>query len=279
MVRHQYFRLSIIIEYKANSEHPLAKAVEYAKKFRDDEESPVRPEARDFQFITGHGVKTTIKNKEIILGNKSLMLDQNVNCIVFDKTGTLTIGKPLVVNTKLLKNMVLRDFYELVAAVEVNSENPMAKAVVEYAKKFRDNEESPVWPEARDFESITGHGVKATIRNKEIIVGNKSLMLDQNVDIPLDAEEMRAEVEGFAQTGILVAIDGELIGVLAISDPLKPRAREVISILKSIKVLCGSLHIPKQPVNSTNVLHFDELSLPLLASQRSRSDEVYCISE
>lgn len=119
---------------------------------------------------------------------------------------------------------------------QVNSEHPLAKAVVEYAKKFSEDEENPVWPEARDFQSITGHGVKAIVRSKEIIVGNKSLMLDQNIEIPIDAEEMLAETEGLAQTGILVSIDGELTGVLAISDPLKPSAREVISFLKSMKV-------------------------------------------
>ncbi|KAF6138201.1 hypothetical protein GIB67_011041 [Kingdonia uniflora] len=64
-----------------------------------------------------------------------------VNCIVFDKTGTLTIGKPLVVDTKLFHNMVLRNFYELVAATEVNSKHPVAKAVIEYAKKFREEDE------------------------------------------------------------------------------------------------------------------------------------------
>lgn len=107
---------------------------------------------------------------------------------------------------------------------------------MEYAKKFKEDEVNPVWPEAGDFESITGHGVKAIVQNKEIIVGNKSLMLDQNIDIPIDAEEMLAEAEGMAQTGILVSINGELTGVLSISDALKPSAREVISILKSMKV-------------------------------------------
>ncbi|XP_028101190.1 probable copper-transporting ATPase HMA5 isoform X2 [Camellia sinensis] len=159
-----------------------------------------------------------------------------VNCIVFDKTGTLTIGKPVVVYTRLFKTMVLREFYELVAAAEINSEHPLAKAVVEYAKKFREDEENPVWPEARDFESITGHGVKAIVQNKEIIVGNKGLMMNENISIPVDAEEILAETEGLAQTVILVAMDRELVGVLAISDPLKPGAREVISILKSMKV-------------------------------------------
>ncbi|GFS29561.1 heavy metal atpase 5 [Actinidia rufa] len=172
----------------------------------------------------------------LIKGGQALESAHKVNCIVFDKTGTLTIGKPVVVNTRLLKTMVLREFYELVAATEVNSEHPVAKAIVEYAKKFREDEENPAWPEAQDFKSITGHGVKAIVRNKELIVGNKSLMSEENISIPVDAEEILKETEGLAQTGILIAIDGELVGVLAISDPLKPGAGEVISILKSMKV-------------------------------------------
>ncbi|KAM7278756.1 hypothetical protein ACFE04_005890 [Oxalis oulophora] len=173
----------------------------------------------------------------LIKGGQALESAHKVNCIVFDKTGTLTIGKPLVVNTRLFKNMVLREFYELVAATEVNSEHPIAKAIVEYAKKFREiEEENHIWPEARDFVSITGNGVKANVRNKEIMVGNKNLMLENNIQIPIDAEEILTEVEQMAQTGVLVSIDGEVTGILAVSDPLKPGAREVISILKSMKV-------------------------------------------
>ncbi|XP_048445158.1 probable copper-transporting ATPase HMA5 isoform X1 [Pyrus x bretschneideri] len=172
----------------------------------------------------------------LIKGGQALESAHKVNCIVFDKTGTLTIGKPVVVNTRLLKNMVLREFYELIAAAEVNSEHPLAKAIVENAKKFREDEENPAWPEAKDFESITGHGVKAIVRNKEIIVGNKSLMVERNIAVPKDAEEILAEAEGLAQTGILIAIDGKIAGVLSISDPLKPGAQEVISILKSMKI-------------------------------------------
>lgn len=118
----------------------------------------------------------------------------------------------------------------------MNSEHPLAKAIVEYAKKFREEDENPAWPEARDFDSITGHGVKAIVRNKEIIVGNKSLILDHNITIPVDAEDMLTEAEGMAQTGILVSINNEVAGVLAISDPLKPGAEEAISILKSMKI-------------------------------------------
>lgn len=117
----------------------------------------------------------------------------------------------------------------------MNSEHPLAKAIVEYAKRFRD-EENPAWPEAQDFVSITGHGVKATVRNKEIIVGNKSLLSDHNVAVPADAEDILAETEGMAQTGILLSINGEVAGIIAVSDPLKTGAQEVVSILKSMNI-------------------------------------------
>nr|VDD29220.1 unnamed protein product [Brassica oleracea] len=172
----------------------------------------------------------------LIKGGQALERAHKVNCIVFDKTGTLTMGKPVVVKTKLLKNMVLREFYELVAATEVNSEHPLAKAIVEYGKKFRDDEENPAWPEAHGFVSITGNGVRATVNRKEIMVGNKNFMSGYKINITADAEELLAEAEGMAQTGILVSIDSELVGVLAVSDPVKPNAREAISILKSMNI-------------------------------------------
>lgn len=172
----------------------------------------------------------------LIKGGQALENAQEVDCIVFDKTGTLTIGKPMVVNTRLFKNMVPQEFYELIAAAEVNSDHPLAKAIVEYAKKLRGSGENLTWPEALDFESITGHGVRAIICNKEVILGNKILMMEQGIAIPVEAEEALAETEGQAQTGILVSIDKELIGVLSVSDPLKPEAPEVISILKSMNV-------------------------------------------
>ncbi|RWV81942.1 hypothetical protein GW17_00056595, partial [Ensete ventricosum] len=159
-----------------------------------------------------------------------------VNCIVFDKTGTLTTGNPVVISTRLLKNMVLRDFYEYVAAAEVNSEHPLAKAIVQYAKMFSTDEENPVWPEAQDFIAITGHGVKARVGNKEVIVGNKSLMVEIGIHIPVEASEILTETERMAQTGIVISIDREVTGIIAISDPLKPGAREVISLLKLMKV-------------------------------------------
>ncbi|KAL8158989.1 hypothetical protein V2J09_000526 [Rumex salicifolius] len=150
----------------------------------------------------------------LIKGGQALESAHKVNCIVFDKTGTLTIGKPVVVSTQLFQTM----------------------AVVEYDKQSREDGETHVYPEAVGFESITGHGVKAKVRGREILVGNKSLMSNYNIQIPGEAEKVLANAEEMAQTGIIVAIDEEIVGVIAISDPLKPSANEVISILKSMNI-------------------------------------------
>ncbi|XP_062226381.1 copper-transporting ATPase HMA5-like [Phragmites australis] len=171
----------------------------------------------------------------LIKGGQALESAQKVDCIVFDKTGTLTIGKPVVVDTRLLKNMVLREFYDCTAAAEVNSEHPLAKAIVEHAKKFH-SEENYIWPEAMDFISVTGHGVKAKVSDKSVLAGNKSFMLSSGVDIPIEASEILMEEEEKARTGIIVAMDQEVVGIISVSDPIKPNAHEVISYLKSMNV-------------------------------------------
>ncbi|CAL5026033.1 unnamed protein product [Urochloa decumbens] len=171
----------------------------------------------------------------LIKGGQALESAHKVDCIVFDKTGTLTIGKPIVVNTRLLRNMVLREFYDCVAAAEDNSEHPLAKAIVEHAKKLH-SEENHIWPEAKDFISVPGHGVKAKINDKVVIVGNKSFMLSSGIDIPMEALEILVEEEEKAQTGIIVAMDQEVVGIVSVSDPIKPNAHEVISYLKSMNV-------------------------------------------
>ncbi|KAF8702415.1 hypothetical protein HU200_032791 [Digitaria exilis] len=171
----------------------------------------------------------------LIKGGQALESAHKVDCIVFDKTGTLTIGKPVVVNTRLLKNMVLREFYDYVAATEDNSEHPLAKAIVEHAKKLH-AEENHIWPETRDFISVPGHGVKAKINDKSVIVGNKTFMLSSDIDIPMEALEILAEEEEKAQTCIIVAMDQEVAGIISVSDPIKPNAHEVISYLKFMNV-------------------------------------------
>ncbi|XP_021674986.2 probable copper-transporting ATPase HMA5 [Hevea brasiliensis] len=119
---------------------------------------------------------------------------------------------------------------------QANSRHPLAKAIIEHAKECGEDKDNFLLPEAHDFDSIAGRGLKAIVQSKQILVGNKSLMIEHNISIPDDAKKKLAEIERKGQTGVLVSIDSELTGIVAISDPLKPGAREVISILKSMKV-------------------------------------------
>lgn len=119
--------------------------------------------------------------------------------------------------------------------LQLNSEHPLAKAIIEYAQIFR-VENSPAWPDVQNFESITGHGVRATLCNKTVLIGNKSLMLNYGVSIPIEASDIMEDIQNLAMTGILVSINGELVGIISISDPLKDNAEEVISILRSMRI-------------------------------------------
>ncbi|EPS64277.1 hypothetical protein M569_10503, partial [Genlisea aurea] len=184
--------------------------------------------------MVGTGVGAS--NGILIKGGQALEATHKVvDCIVFDKTGTLTVGKPVVVGCKLLKETTMEEFTSLIAAAEINSEHPLGKAVREYADEFRGSEPTKRL-KVEEFESIPGHGVKAMVEDKQVLVGNKRLMKNHNVSIPSKADDILAEAESLAQTGILVSVDNELHGIVTVSDPVKPEAQRVISVLKSMRI-------------------------------------------
>lgn len=119
--------------------------------------------------------------------------------------------------------------------MKVNSEHPLAKAVVEYSRKIN-GENTPSKQEVRDFEAIPGQGVRALVDGKVTLVGNMRLMKESKVPITDEAQQHLQEMETLARTGVLVAIDNELVGVVSIADPVKPEAAKVIGILNSMGV-------------------------------------------
>lgn len=122
---------------------------------------------------TGEGATQGV----LIKGGHALESAHKVHTIIFDKTGTLTIGKPVVVDTKLFKYMKPQAFHDIVAAAEANSEHPLAKAIVDFAKAMRVWTSDLNWlPEIDNFKSIAGQGVYAEIQGKQVLVGNSQLM-------------------------------------------------------------------------------------------------------
>jgi Cu+-exporting ATPase len=150
-----------------------------------------------------------------------------VHWIVLDKTGTLTAGRPAL--TDLTPYGVAGDeALALAAAAERHSEHPIAMAIVEAAR-----ERGLSLADADDVEAVPGHGIQARIGGRRISVGAKRFM--DRLAVSVTAAAAAAErLAGEGKTPIYVAADGELIGVLAVADPIKPTSREAVARLQGL---------------------------------------------
>src|SRR5690606_18544864 len=118
----------------------------------------------------------------------------------------------------------------LVAAAERTSEHPLAHAIVASAKA------RGLEPAASEhFEAIPGHGIRATVRGKEVLVGNRRLMERHGIDLG-PAEREMARLEGEGKTAVAAAVDGQAAGILAVADPVKPTSAEAIRLLHEMGV-------------------------------------------
>lgn len=183
---------------------------------------------------TGKGASQGV----LIKGGNALEKAHKVTTVVFDKTGTLTVGKPTVVSAVLFSRFSMEEFCDVAIATEVNSEHPIAKAVVEHAKKLcpKYASEFEYATEVKDFEVHAGAGVGGKVRDRVVLVGNRRLMLSCNVPVGSDVEDYISDNEQLARTCVLVAIDGKVAGAFAVTDPVKPEAARVISFLQSMNI-------------------------------------------
>ncbi|KAL3718646.1 hypothetical protein ACJRO7_003725 [Eucalyptus globulus] len=183
---------------------------------------------------TGKGASQGV----LIKGGDALEKAHKVKTVVFDKTGTLTIGKPAVVSAVLFSSYSMEEFCDLATAAEVNSEHPIAKAVMEHAKRLRKKFGSSTDhnAEVKDFEVHPGAGVSGKVGEKVVLVGNRKLMQASNVAIGHEVQDYLSENEQMARSCVLVAIDRKIAGAFAVTDPVKPEAGRVISFLHSMGI-------------------------------------------
>ncbi|MGP4064642.1 heavy metal translocating P-type ATPase [Oceanobacillus sp. M65] len=154
-------------------------------------------------------------------GGEHLEGTHQLNAIVLDKTGTVTKGKPEVTDFSGDQEAL-----QLLASAEKGSEHPLAGAIVAYA-----TENEMDFLEVEEFDAIPGHGIEARISGKQILVGNRKLMTDHQVDIENNEETLvKFETEG--KTAMLIAIDGEYRGIVAVADVIKESAIQAIKELK-----------------------------------------------
>jgi len=151
-----------------------------------------------------------------------------VDTIVFDKTGTLTIGRPTITDITIIGELSENDVLRLVAAVEKNSEHPLAEAIV-YEARERGIEISP----SKDFTYTSGKGVSASVNGKLIHVGSKQFMTDMGIDFS-DSDDHILMLQQQGKTTVYAAMGESPLAVLAISDKLKPSSIQAVETLKKL---------------------------------------------
>jgi Cu+-exporting ATPase len=178
---------------------------------------------------TGRGANYGI----LIKGGEALQRLEKIDTVVLDKTGTITAGRPEVTDFLLLSNdsniamseatrLAEHHVLRAAAALERASEHPLAEAVVQYAVERGLN-----LPQAHDFESFPGLGVVGVVNDEIILIGNPTLMKMHGVTIePQKATAEQMSVEG--KTPLWIAIDNELVAILAVADTIKPDSIEAI---------------------------------------------------
>jgi Cu+-exporting ATPase len=174
----------------------------------------------------GRGAELSI----LIKNGEALEVSEKISSIVFDKTGTLTRGEPEV--TDIIPFEIDRKkLLYIASSVEKNSEHPLAEAIVKKAKS-----EKMKLGEVEDFNTIEGKGVFATIDRKNIFVGNRKFLEDNNVKYREDIKDIVLKLENEGKTVIHIAFGKKIVGLIAIADALKDTTIDAINELKKIKI-------------------------------------------
>jgi Cu+-exporting ATPase len=175
---------------------------------------------------TGRGAEMGL----LIKGGEVLQRAGDVDTVVLDKTGTVTEGTPAVARVTALGPLSEAEIIAYAAALERHSEHPVAAAIVRAALA----KELTLEP-ASDFRSRTGSGVTGNVRGRQVAVGNAALMRELGIPAEdLQKAEGSSSLEGSSE--LYVAVDGRVVGVLAVSDSLRPTSREAVQRLQEMKV-------------------------------------------
>lgn len=166
----------------------------------------------------------------LMRSGEAFQILKDIKVVALDKTGTITKGEPRVMEVLPLGDFRREEVFHYAASAEGPSEHPLARAIVECAE----DEEIALSP-AEDFNAVTGGGVEATVDGRAVLIGAPKLLAERGVGMA-QAEEVLAHEEAEGRTVVLLAVEGELAGVIAIADVIKPDAREAIAQLKALGI-------------------------------------------
>jgi Cu2+-exporting ATPase len=196
------------------------------------------PDALGLATPTAVAVGTGIGARNGILIKNATALEQasKIQAIIFDKTGTLTEGKPAVTNVVSfaagkLAGLDEARLLQVAATTEADSEHPLASAIVEGAK----DRQLDLLPYSQ-FKAIAGGGVQAQVEGNTVLVGTPKLLAENHIQLQPDQQEELAALQAEGKTAMLVAMNGQVVGLIAVADRVRATSREAITRLKALGI-------------------------------------------
>src|SRR5499433_36502 len=209
---------------------------------------------------TGRGATAGV----LIKNAEALEVLEKVDTLVVDKTGTLTEGKPRLISVIPVGPKDESKLLYLAASLERGSEHPLAAAIVSGAEQ-----RGMKLGDAREFRSITGRGVVGSIDGRQVALGNRKLLEELHVT-PSDLSERSEELSRDGQTVMYVVVEGTVVGLLSVADPVKPSTPEAIRMLHEdrikIVMLTGDNRTTAEAV--AKKLGIDEVYAEVLPEQK-----------
>ncbi len=201
------------------------------------------PDALGLATPTAVAVGTGIGARNGILIKNATALEQasRIQAIIFDKTGTLTIGSPSVTDIVLFdtaRAMQLDEarLLQIAAAAEADSEHPLARTLVEEAKTRMLAQLS-----YNQFQAIAGGGVQANVEGQAVLIGTPKLLADHQIDLPRTATEQIMTLQTQGKTSMVVALDKQVVGVIAVADQVRASSQEAIAELQKLGIQVAML--------------------------------------
>ncbi len=178
-------------------------------------------------------ISTSLGAQNGLLVKDRLALERarNLDIVIFDKTGTLTRGSPAVSEVAAAPGTTEDDLIARAAAVESNSEHPLAKAIVAEAKRRGVAQLS-----ATNFETLPGRGAKALVEGKSVEVGGPSLLTESKVTVPPEAEKLTHTWASDGKTVLYAVGQGRLLGAFAAEDEIRPESSEAVTELHRLGI-------------------------------------------
>ncbi|MGN4472257.1 heavy metal translocating P-type ATPase [Bacillus cereus group sp. MYBK40-2] len=161
-------------------------------------------------------------------GGEHLEATHRLDTVILDKTGTVTNGKPVLTDVIVADGFNEEEILRLVGAAEKNSEHPLAEAIVEGIKEKKID-----IPSSETFEAIPGFGIESVVEGKQLLIGTRRLMKKFNIDIEEVSKSME-ELEREGKTAMLIAINKEYAGIVAVADTVKDTSKAAITRLKKM---------------------------------------------